>query len=264
MKKFLLIGLLSISMLSLAACGKDKEPEETKDDGNYAINEVRDTVEEEEEETEAELVPVAPVVEETTETTEPEKYVAPDEIYNVAEDQYAADVRSLDTISIDSNLIGFPCSYSYVAERFDLYTRQYIGGGLEKTVPIDDTLEDYTFEVEAIPKSGEGVIKFTFTSSNKTTITNMQCTKVTLLGGNTEGNTVMSLALPQFITFGSSYQDILDVFGIDNITHDESTKSGSEYRVRYLFEDQHILMEMTGHDGGLYIVTLTYNYTEDN
>ncbi|MBQ8218589.1 MAG: hypothetical protein IJZ79_02465 [Bacilli bacterium] len=263
MKRFLVVGLMMLTILSLTACNKEEDPTSTAEP-NYAINETKDTTEED---TTEENIEPSTTIESTTEEIVEEEIIIPeakDQIYNVKPDQYAQDVRDMSTISIDGKLIGFPCTYKYVTEVFgQLNTVEYAKYGSIYT-PVDETITSTSFEVYATPVTGAGQIRFTFRSADDTpvTITEMSCAEIMVQGGNTTGEEVMTFALPQSITFGSTLDDLLDVYGVSNATHSESDNNAADYRIRFVFEDLHQCYEFTGYDNGLFIAKINYNYTE--
>lgn len=265
MKRLLLIGLSVLTIMSITACGKTEEETPTTENNNYAVNEVRDTTEEDEDESEEEITQEQVVSENTTEESEeeiPPEFIAKDQIYNVEDDVNARDIRDMNTISIDGNLIGFPLDYNYLTTIFNnLYTKGYVGV-YENTFPIDLETKSTQFEVYADPKTGTGVICFTFTSidGKETTIDKMVCNKVYLRGGNTKGDKVMTIALPQFIKFGSSYEELTSVFNW-NPSKAEVENGKTDFRLTYYSEDGTQKYEFVGYDGGLNMVTLTYNVT---
>lgn len=84
-RKILVCFLVALSMFSLCACGKEKEETTEEIDHNYAINETRDTTEEEFEDTEESTY--QPTTEySTTETSNPNKLVKDDNTYNYPTD----------------------------------------------------------------------------------------------------------------------------------------------------------------------------------
>lgn len=269
MKKFLVVVICLLTILSLSACNKDDEVISTESP-NYAINETRDPIEEDldniENISDDSIVSTEPVIEEPT-IDEPEITIkdASDQIYNVEFDEYASDIYDMSTISIDGKLIGFPCTYQYVTEIFgQLHTIEYNSRVGDTLKPIDETITAQYFDVYAIPTTGEGTIRFTFrsTSDNPSTITEMTCYEVMIRGGNTTGDKVMTFALPEFITFGSTLQDLLNVYGVENATHYESSNNAADYRVRFIFKDINQCYDFTGYDNGLYIAKINYNYSE--
>jgi len=264
MKRYLVIGLFLLTILSLTACKKE-EPEATTSP-NYAVNETKDTTDEEDEYYEDEEVISDNNITTAEPEEEPEEIViqpAKDNIYNVSQDQYAADIQNMSTISIDGKLIGFPCNYNYVVEKFGtLYTVDYNGRIGDSYIPVDETTTATEYKVYAFPETGEGMIQFTFKSDTPVLITEMTCNDITVQGGNTTGEKVMTFALPQYITFGSTFDEIVNVFGTEYITHYESTNNASDFRLRFVYEDLNQCYEFTGYDNGLYFAKINYNYTE--
>ena len=253
MKRILLLTLSMLMIIAITACSKKKEEPTTEENNNYAVNEVKEDTEEEED-TEDEL----------SENTTEEEFVAKDQVYNVKQDKYAKDIVDMTTISIDGKVIGFPCTYQYAVEIFGQLNAQLSNKYTITYTPVDETLVDKSFEVYVLPTTGEGTIKLKFTADEDkaATITEMKCTEVTLKGGNTEGTEIMTCALPNSLTFGSTYEDIKNTFNDDNITHYETTHNDTEYRIRYAYPELNQCYEFTGHDNGLYIVTANYNYSE--
>lgn len=257
MKKLLVLGLTLLMMLSLAACKKEEEPEEIYPEHKYAENELVETTETEEP---SEETTVAPTVEPTTETTtEEEKYQIEfhDMIYNTSDDVHMNDVRDMNTISIDGKLIALPCDYSYLAEKFDgFYTKQ-----IQKyTTYIDITGEEVgtEFEIYTNPTTGDGTIKFILKSKdgNEVPITQMECVGFELEGGNYEGTKVFTCALPNWISFGSTIDEVYEYFGRDTDRKSYSKDGGSEFMLFYELED--MSLKFVGYDCGVHTIHVEY------
>lgn len=249
MRKFLLVSLITITtLLSLTACGK-KEENSTEESSNYATNEVINSETDSEEETTNDTEVIS-TVESTTE------YEVKDEIYNTKDDAHVNDVKDINTISIDGNLIGFPCDYNYLSSIFtDLYMTGYVGK-FNTTFDVDLETKDTEFTIYANPKTGEGTIRFLFKSDDNKpkTIAEMKCYEVYVVGGNTSGNKVMTVALPQNIKFGSTYENITNVFGKPN--KEETSNGKTDFRLKYVLENA--TYNFIGYDGGLYTIDLIY------
>lgn len=256
MKKILVLGLSLLMAVSMAACGKEEEPEEIYPEHNYAQN---DIVEKPEETTDTSTATPTQIVldeppEEEEEVWEHLEIVPQEMVYNVTDDVNMNEVRDMTTISIDGKLTAFPCDYEYLSEKFGTFYIEEVGKYLIKTDVTGDEVGTY-FEVHATPTTGEGTIIFKFKSDTETKLSNMECVGYKLQAGNNSGDKLMTCALPNWINFGSSIESIREQFG-------QNTKSGSyskkgSFMLYYSFEDYDI--NFVGYDDGLYIIDVTYN-----
>lgn len=258
MRRLFYFGLIIVMMLLLTACN-NKETEVTSNSPNYATNETRKPIS-------SDVESVESVTSTTTTTTVPVETTTitsiPDQIYNVEPDANASNIKDMGTIYVDGKLIGFPCKYEYVVDKFgQLYNIEYSGKFGDRYVPIDLSSVSNEFEVYALPTTGEGFIKLLFNSDSPTTIDKMQCIGITVTGGNTTGDKLMTFALPENITFGCTLDKLLDVYDVNNATHYESSNNATDYRIRFVFEDINQCYEFVGYDNGLYMATLLYNYS---
>lgn len=262
MKKFLFIGISILTLSTLVACGKKTEPEVVPDDSNYAINETRDPVEEPDDDIPDIITEVPVEITEDESNKIPESMIAHDQIYNISADKNALNIKDMNTISIDGKLVSFPCDYNYIIDKFgELYN--VTTNGFTGTItmdPVDTSVTGTIFEVDAKPETGTGTITFKFISddgSNKS-ITNMTCTGVTLQGGNIDGTKVMTLALPNNVTFGSGYKDITAF--LDDPSKGQTDKDS--YRLLYNLYDENRMFVFVGYNNGLNFIQLDYKAFE--
>ena len=167
------------------------------------------------------------------------------------------DVQDMNTISIDGKLIALPCDYSYLAEKFDgFYTKQ-----IQKyTTYVDVTGEEVgtEFEVYTNPTTGDGTIKFILKSKdgNESPITQMECVGFELEGGNYEGTKVFTCALPNWISFGSTIDEVYEYFGKDTERKSYSKDGGSEFMLIYELDD--MSLKFIGYDSGVHTIRVEY------
>ena len=83
----------------------------------------------------------------------------------------------------------------------------------------------------------------------------MACTGFTIQSGNYENNKCMTCALPGYINFGSTIDDIKNEFGND--TTNNSFVSDENWMLFYSLDN--VDLQFVGYDKGLYIVTAKYH-----
>ena len=246
MKKIFVLGLSLLMVASLAACGKEEEPEIVPEH-NYAQNEVVEKTEEEVPE-EVATTP-APTEEKST------KEEFPDRSYNAKDDIHMNDVMDISTIAIDGQLCAFPCDFAYVSEKYGpLVTKTTAKYTI--TTEVDGSEAGEAFTVYATPTTGTGSIGFKFvsTTDGNMPLSNMTCTGVILQAGEDDGSALMTLALPNWIKFGSTKDEIYEYFGQN--TQPKSYSKNGDFLLIYSFDTYDITF--TGYDGGLYNIDITY------
>ena len=247
MKKILVIGLSLLMAVSMAACGKEEEPEIIPEH-NYAQNEVVEKTEEE-------------VTEEVTATPTPteekptKEELFPDRSYNAKDDTYINDVMDINTIAIDGQLCAFPCDFTYISEKYGPLVTKTVTKYII-TTEVDGSEVGDAFTVYATPTTGTGSIGFKFVSKDDSNIplSEMTCTGVILQAGQDDGSELMTLALPNWIKFGSTKDEIYEYFGQN--TQPKSYTKNNDFLLIYSFDTYDITF--TGYDGGLYNIDITY------
>lgn len=118
------------------------------------------------------------------------------------------------TISIDNNLIEFPCNYSTIKEYFTLYTYNEIG----EEIPFDEANYGTEFTVHTYPNTAEtaGLISFTFVGDEGSTIENYK-TKIVNITAISTNHAMMPIALRNGLHFGCTAEEIFDAY---NYTYD--------------------------------------------
>ena len=84
----------------------------------------------------------------------------------------------------------------------------------------------------------------------------MKCYGFQLQGGNNTKDPVFTMALPHLITFGSSYDAIIDEFGIEGKEHTQD--KDANYMIIYDSKDTTYKYKFVGYDSGLYLVRIEY------
>lgn len=252
MKKIFILGLSLLMVVSMAACGKEEEPEVIPEH-NYAENEVvnKPTEEITTSNNEVEVI----VVEEPEEKIKPTIADPLDMYYNVTDDPNMNSVLDMTTVSIDGKMVAFPCNYEYLAEKFGSFYTESVGKYVIKT-NVDETTCATSIDVKTEPTSGEGSITFKFRSPDGTEkpITELTCVGFTLQAGSNYNEQLMTCALPNWISFGSSPEQIQEYFtGIP--VNDSFIKSDS-FMLFYEYDTYDI--RFVGYDGGLYNIDVTY------
>lgn len=252
MKKFGILALILILSISMTACGNKTVDENDSTDlsnKNWAVNDVSEQTDKDvdidddgglyysdEEETETKDIP----------TIEHRVYS-----YNVDEDPKAKDVEKFDKISIDGKLMSFPCTYDDVKKNFnflyEIVSNRYVQDKLE----LDPEMEAFNVEAHADGESGLGKITFYFKSAddNGSKLKDMICYKVAINAETFNNEKLMTLGLPHNITFGSSYEDIFELYQtykIDSNMSDDET--GWTYKIK---TDDGIYVSFIGIDNGL-------------
>ena len=261
LKKLLI--LLICSSLLFVACGKNEDIIQTEDEHNYAINEVS-TQQNEETETDTveETTDIIIATEETTEETH-EPIIAQDMYYNMDPDVNLGYLTDFYTISIDNKLISFPCDYNYLVEKFGTLYTQDLSDINESYFPLDITEKSNYFNIYALPQSGSGIINFEFVGDTEDTIDHLTCKKISILGGNNTNDKIMSCALPYNLSFGSSYTDIINALGKSTDSKSFVRNNENDFMLFYKIDSEYnknaIDLQLSGYDGGLFIITITYN-----
>lgn len=252
MRKLILISLIFIISLVCVACNKDEKPIETSE-GNYASNATAESTEENE--TNDNLTTIIESESETQETTTAFELYENKMLYNVEDDINKSEVVDFDTISVDGKLISMPCSYDYLHEKFgDFYT--IVQSKYELSMqPIDVSSIGTSFIVNAKPTTGDGTIELYFYSTEPTTIDKMTCKGISVYGGNTTNEKLMTLALPNNITFGMSGPEIRDILG-DSHKINSQNADNNDFCYQYFLDKYDIFI--MGYDNGLYQFKITY------
>lgn len=256
MKKLLAI-LLATMAITLVGCSNNGDDEDDENWDDYAVNEVRDQVDPDE-------------IEETTVdnaiSTEPKEtappYVPPNFKYNVTPDENKHEVLDLYEISIDGNMVEFPCKYSDIKDKFDL--SMIADSKYAYNTEVDTSYLQHTIRLSADGKTGQGSVIFTFTPKNDdeyfTTIDNMICKAVlisTNIYTNGDNTKLMKFSLPGNITFGSPYNDLKDVYGF--FDKSEMSLDGSCWNLIYTpVDDNAVSAIFEGMSDGLYSVSIYY------
>lgn len=243
-----IIGIMFIAIFILVK-SKSKDLDTTSDSTEYAVNNI--TTEATTEETTEDEVETT---EETTEAT-PTDTTSVTFTYNTTKDKNA-DSKELSnrTISINGHLITFPTDYKTIANLFKLNPTKV---SRELGTPTDatqiSTTVDYYAEQENV-----GIIQFYFTPTEDNLLQNAICDKVVISGISETNEPLTSMALQGGITFGSSKQDILNVYG--NITEtNEGSDDGQDFTLVYEPDDKsHDKYTFAGKSGGLYQIILEF------
>lgn len=253
MKRYLIIGLLSI--LLLTACGKQSDNNVVDTTShNYAVNTVKQ-IDPNASNTEDEQTIEST---ETTSISDNDIYEPlPDDYkYNTEDDPNAIYVVDFNTIVIDGKMIALPCSYDYLVETFGpLYEISNVGRYTTNTY-VDGTEVGTQFDLYADTTTGQGTIQFTFTSTTETSINNMALTKCTLSAGNKDNDKIMSLAIPGHIKFGSTLKEIRDYYGKSTDSGSYSQNDGRDFYQIYKIENGRLIL--VGMDNGLHTVIIEY------
>ena len=263
MKKLLVTCLVILTVVSLTACGKNKDETKISDgyvDNNgdvYANQEVKEQTETDATETDA--TEAEETTESTSTKTDKESNIAEplDMFYNVQQDPNALLVVDMNTVSIDGKLMAFPSDYKYVSEKFNnLYTIEV--QKYTKQIPVTGEEVGESFEVHTTPTTGSGDIVFLFKSNTdgQCKLSEMKCYGFQLQGGNNTKDPVFTMALPHLITFGSSYDAIIDEFGIEGKEHTQD--KDANYMIIYDSKDTTYKYKFVGYDSGLYLVRIEY------
>lgn len=252
MKKIFILGLSLLMVVSMASCGKTEEPETTSEH-NYAENDIvnKPTEETTTSNTEVEVI----VIEEPEEKTKPTIEDPLDMYYNVTDDPNMNSVLDMNTVSIDGKMVAFPCDYEYLVEKFGSFYTESTGKYIIKT-DIDETTRATSIDVKTEPTSGEGSIIFKFRSSDGTEkpITELTCIGFTLQAGSNYNEKLMTCALPNWISFGSSPDQIQEYF--TEIPKNDSFVKSDSFMLFYEYDMYDI--RFVGYDGGLYNIDVTY------
>lgn len=254
MKKICMLGLSLLMVVSMAACGKTEEPEITPKH-NYAENDVVDKPKEEKVTTtsgnEVEVI----VMDEPEEEAKPTIAEPLDMYYNVTDDPNMNSVLDMTTVSIDGKMVAFPCNYDYLVEKFGSFYTESVGKYIIKT-DVDETTYATSIDVKTEPTSGEGSITFKFRSSDGTEkpITELTCVGFTLQAGSNYNEKLMTCALPNWISFGSSPEQIQEYF--TEIPKNDSFVKTDSFMLFYEYDEYDL--RFVGYDGGLYSIDVTY------
>ena len=234
MRKLVLILIL---ILSLTACGKKEEPIESTEDEGWAVNEVK-------ERTRPEEVATSDVT--TASTAEPEitepvvTYPVDFYNYNVQDDINADIIDSMQTISIDGKLLDMPCTYSELAEQFELFIEEPNKYGSTIIKPVE-TDEYYKITLNTTPTTGKGVISFEFktTLDGPQPLKDMKISKIFLDGGSLNNEELFTFSLPNNIHFGSTFKDVTGKENTENKPNIRYTDSNpnNPYNIYYSFVD---------------------------
>ena len=217
---------------------------------NYATNE---TTEIEEIETDSTVINT----EDSTENTSEEPELPADYIYNVVDDVNANRDDLTDyNFSIDGKLVTLPCSYDYIVDIFGtLYETQ---GMMEFDVNPADYTNITNASFYARPETGTGLIEFTFTSDEPTELSKCMCTAVNISGISYEDTPLMTIALPGNIHWGSTTEDIFNVYG--KVTDSYECDERDNFMIIYEKENGNTL-SFFGSNGGLYQFSIEYATT---
>lgn len=281
MRKYKILCILLLIPLLLCSCGK-KEEEETTEDTPYAQNEVRDQTTEEEEET----------TEEVTTTSEDDGGSASSKNPNLipssdGKSYYDSSVKDITydsegdskynqeknklnnydsktntcTMLLEGHVLTLPCTYDDIVNNFgDLYTETWgVASATSSQVYVKDNLSAYenvtSVDLTVTPKTGNGVILFTFTSSEPKPIQECLCTKVSLYG--IMDGKLLEFSLEDNIHFGSSIDDVFEAYGKvpygDNYTYEDSI---DKFYVHYGADEDNYSLEIYGLNGGVSKVVL--------
>lgn len=240
MKKHILISLLLISTLCIFSGCRDNSTENTTEtENNYAINDVK----------------TDDSIDESSDSSEIEVAKPHSMQYNVVPDERASVVQNINTIAIDGKLIEFPSDYNTITSTFgELSLESY--NDLDMSEPVTGDSIGTSFTLVATPTTGDGIIKFTFSSTNgsSTALSEMTCTGFTIQGGNYENSKVMTCALPGNIFFGASIDDIKKAFG----TNFTSKSNVSKDSWMLFYELDNVNLQFAGYNNGLYLVAAQY------
>lgn len=235
MKKLIVI-LLCISCIVCSGCNTD-ENSDTPEQHNYAVNEVdKQNKKEETIDIVGNTTPIvteqltptpttiplptptyidyleSPITEDVDDTTDYSTIY-----YNCDYDLNQSYVTDFNTISIDGNLISFPCSYSYLVSCFGTLYELESNRFAETYVPVNETEIVKHKTVYAIPQTGAGTIAFEFYGENikvdEGNIYDLYCVGLTITGGSyNKDEKTMLCALPKEIQFGMSLTDISSLY----------------------------------------------------
>lgn len=253
MRKLTLFMIALVTIISLTSCENKEESSSQENANYYAVNSTkdRDKIGEAQEQNSSRA--------ETTTTTTTmsiediyKYYDIKPNTYNVTADVNEDKVVKINNISIDGKLISFPCDYKTLKDQFELYTEQYNKYITE--IPIDETAKQNLLEVHAKPTTGKGNIIFMFTSEEPTTIDKMTCKQVILTASNTNNDKLMTIALPNKIRFGSTYEDI-----IKNSDKSYKSEQSSNWKYTESLEDEKCVIRYSGVDGGLNSINITFD-----
>lgn len=257
MKKLLIVCLIILNVASLTACGKEEENKLYENGDIYINQEVKEQTETDADKTEE--TKTEEPTESTQDKTDKESIIdEPLEMYyNVQQDKNAFLVVDMNTVSIDGQLMAFPSDYNYVSEKFsDLYTVEV--QKYTQHIPVTGEEVGESFEVHSTPTTGSGDIVFLFKSNtdSQCKLSEMKCYGFQLQGGNNTKDLVFTMALPNLITFGSSYDAIIDEFGTDGKAHKQN--KAANYMIIYDSKDTTYKYKFVGYDSGLYLVRIEY------
>lgn len=245
--------LLGVVIIILSGCSNRQNDNSSEIKKDYAVNKVTTSVT-----TEASLAENT-----TSEITTTAESIIIDEqefSYNVDDDVNANKITSLNSISIDGKICSFPVTYTNLKANFgNLYTTIQNRYGVIFN-DIDETAIAKEFSVEAKPTTGQGTIRFIFTSDEPTTIDKMICKQVILFGGSLDNSKSMTIALPGNIHFGSTYKEIVDVFSTPTVQEfsGEEDDNKSNFNLLYQFDNLNCDCTFVGYDGGLNSIILNF------
>ena len=182
--------------------------------------------------------------------------------FTMDSDIYADFVEDFYCLSIDGQLIEFPCTYDYLLSKFGKLYDKEIGRFMEEYIDLDEKIEHKSYTIYAIPTTGAGEIAFQFRSANndgtKGTIKELMCQGVTITGGtyNVKEKTML-LTLPKKITFGASTADIMTAYYSPK--KENKNLSNNFWLCYKTFSGDDIEINFWGRDEQLYMVSIEFN-----
>ena len=269
-KKLLTIifSTILVSTLFMSACSTANDSNEVSknnnlDNQNWAVNETKENSDDGRKVDTSGGMTETEVSEESVQESSDKQLTKEDlgvkpYTYNVEDDINANKVEDIYTVSIDGNLITFPCKYEDITKCFDLYT---IDTDMDEEIKVNPDLEaiGLSFELRATPKTGVGTIKFKFIPTEKDQkLKDMTCNEFTAIASDTENNKLMTIALPGNIKFGCTYSYLQDYYGKTGVSDHHANEQDQTWDIRVKKDDGGCITYFSAIDNKLNLIKNTY------